>query len=93
LIILVWTLGLPTVATVLAIAWVAWSTRERGPAQTHESLAAHERFKQAMAKQPGAKPAGAKQAGAKAPVPRRSGSAPSTPKPRRPADTPSRRAS
>jgi len=81
--ILLWTLGLPTVATLLAIAWVMWSTRERGPAQTHESLAAHERFKKAMAKQPGTKP----------PAPRRGGGAPSTPKPRRPADTPSRRAS
>ncbi|MDQ1747237.1 MAG: hypothetical protein QOD07_1500 [Frankiaceae bacterium] len=78
-----WTLGLPTVATVLAIAWVAWSTRERGPAQTHESVAAHERFKKAMAKQSGAKP----------PAPRRAGSVPSAPKPRRPADTPTRRAS
>lgn len=48
--ILLWTLGLPTVATLLAIAWVMWSTRERGPAQTHESVAAHERFKKAMAK-------------------------------------------
>jgi len=52
LIILVWTLGLPTVATLLAIAWISWSTRERGPAQTHESVAAHERFKKAMAKPP-----------------------------------------
>jgi len=76
--ILLWTLGLPTVATLLAIAWVTWSTRERGPAQTHESVAAHERFKKAMAKPP---------------APRRSGSAPSAPKPRRPADAPSRRAS
>ena len=74
-----WTLGLPTVATLLAIAWVSWSTRDRGPAQTHESVAAHERFKKAMAKPP---------------APRRGGVAGRTPpKPRRPADTPSRRAS
>jgi hypothetical protein len=80
LIILVWTLGLPTVATLLAIAWVSWSTRQRGPAETHESVAAHERFKTAMAKPP---------------APRRSGSGnpPAAPRPRRPADTPSRRAS
>lgn len=69
MIILVWTLGLPTVATLLAIAWVSWSTRPRGPAETHESVAAHERFKNAMAKKP------------------------PTPRQRRPADTPSRRAS
>jgi hypothetical protein len=78
LIILVWTLGLPTVATLLAIAWVSWSTRPRGPAETHESVAAHERFKKAMAKPP---------------APRRGGRPPAPPKPRRPADTPSRRAS
>jgi hypothetical protein len=80
LIILVWTLGLPTVATLLAIAWVSWSTRQRGPAETHESVAAHERFKKAMAKPP---------------APRRGGSGalPAAPRPRRPADTPSRRAS
>ena len=77
LIILVWTLGLPTVATLLAIAWVSWSSRPRGPAETHESLAAHERFKKAMAKPP---------------APRRSTPA-KAPSPRRRADTPSRRAS
>jgi hypothetical protein len=81
--ILVWTLGLPTVATVLAIAWVSWSSRPRGPAETHESVAAHERFKRAMAKPP---------------APRRSStgtssSRPSAPSPRRPADAPTRRAS
>ena len=47
--ILVWTLGLPTVATALAIGWVHWSTRPRGPVETHESVAAHERFKAAFA--------------------------------------------
>jgi len=91
--ILLWTLGLPTVATLLAIAWVVWSTRERGPAETQDSVAAHERFKKAMSKPSGAKPS----------APRRGGSAPSAPQPRtaqplaaeprRPADTPSRRAS
>jgi len=45
----VWTLGLPTVATALAIGWVHWSTRPRGPVETHESVAAHERFKAAFA--------------------------------------------
>jgi hypothetical protein len=47
--ILVWTLGLPTVATVLAIVWVHWSQRPRGPVETHESVAAYERFKAAFA--------------------------------------------
>jgi len=47
--ILAWTLGLPTVATVLAIGWIHWTTRPRGPVETHESLAAHERFKAALA--------------------------------------------
>jgi hypothetical protein len=89
LIILVWTLGLPTVATLLAIAWISWSTRERGPAQTHESVAAHERFKKAMAK------SSAPRRGAVPPAPRRGGtpSQPTAPRPRRPAETPSQRAS
>jgi len=46
--ILVWTLGLPTVATLLAIVWVHWSQRPRGPVETHESVAAYERFKAAF---------------------------------------------
>lgn len=47
--ILVWTLGLPTVATMVTIVWVHWSQRPRGPVETHESVAAHERFKAAFA--------------------------------------------
>ncbi|HET6816240.1 MAG TPA: hypothetical protein VFH66_03330 [Mycobacteriales bacterium] len=46
--ILAWTLGLPTVMTMLAIGWVHWATRPRGPVETHESVAAHERFKAAL---------------------------------------------
>jgi hypothetical protein len=46
--ILVWTLGLPTVATILAILWVHWAQRPRGPVETHESVAAYERFKAAI---------------------------------------------
>jgi hypothetical protein len=49
--ILVWTLGLPTVATALAVVWVMWSSRPRGPIETHVSVAEHERFKRAMAQQ------------------------------------------
>jgi hypothetical protein len=48
--VLAW-LGIPAGATVLAIAWVQWSLRPRGPIETHESLAEHERFKAAMARQ------------------------------------------
>jgi hypothetical protein len=47
--ILAWTLGLPLVMTMLAIGWVHWATRPRGPAETHESVAEHERFKAALA--------------------------------------------
>jgi hypothetical protein len=46
--ILAWTLGLPTVATMMAIGWIHWATRPRGPVETRESVAAHERFKAAM---------------------------------------------
>jgi hypothetical protein len=47
--ILAWTLGLPTVATMAAIGWVHWATRPKGPVEAHESVAAHERFKAALA--------------------------------------------
>jgi hypothetical protein len=33
----------------MAIAWVHWATRPRGPVEPHESVAAHERFKAALA--------------------------------------------
>lgn len=47
--ILAWTLGLPSIATALAIGWVHWATRPRGPVAVHESVAQHERFKAALA--------------------------------------------
>jgi hypothetical protein len=47
--ILAWTLGLPTVATMMAIGWVHWASRPRGPVAVHESVAEHERFKAALA--------------------------------------------
>jgi hypothetical protein len=47
--ILAWTLGLPSVATAMAIFWVHWATRPRGPMETRESVAQHERFKAALA--------------------------------------------
>jgi hypothetical protein len=51
--VLAW-LGIPAVATLLAIVWVHWSARARGPVETSESLAERERFKAAFApaKQP-----------------------------------------
>jgi hypothetical protein len=45
--VLAW-LGIPAAATVLAIVWVQWSTRTRGPIEIHESLAERERFKAAF---------------------------------------------
>jgi hypothetical protein len=50
--ILAWTLGLPTVATMMAIGWVHWASRPRGPVEVHESVAQHERFKAALAGTP-----------------------------------------
>ena len=52
--ILAWTLGLPTVATAMAIGWVHWATRPRGPMETRESVAQHEKFKAALASADGA---------------------------------------
>ena len=54
--ILAWTLGLPTVATAMAIAWVHWATRPRGPMETRESVAQHEKFKAALMSAEGATP-------------------------------------
>lgn len=50
--ILAWTLGPSTVATAIAMLWVHWANRPRGPVETHQSLAAHERFKAALAAPP-----------------------------------------
>ena len=50
--ILAWTLGLPTVATLIAIGWVHWANRPRGPVEARESVAAHERFTAALAPAP-----------------------------------------
>jgi hypothetical protein len=48
--ILAWTLGPSSIATALAIAWVHWMNRPRGPVEARESVAAHERFKAALTK-------------------------------------------
>ncbi len=44
---LVW-LTIPTAALVLAVLWVAWTSRTRRRADTHETLREHARFKAAF---------------------------------------------
>jgi hypothetical protein len=48
--VLAW-LGVPAVATLVAIVWVNWAARPRGPVETEESLAERERFKAAFDRQ------------------------------------------
>ncbi|HVY08565.1 MAG TPA: hypothetical protein VHB18_00265 [Mycobacteriales bacterium] len=48
--VLAW-LGVPAIATLLAIVWVNWSARPRGPVETEQSLAERERFKAAFDRQ------------------------------------------
>jgi hypothetical protein len=45
--VLAW-LGVPAVATVVAIVWVNWAARPRGPVEVEQSLAERERFKAAF---------------------------------------------
>ncbi len=45
---LVWLLPLPA-ATLAAITWNAWSGRDRAPADVADTIAAHERFRAALA--------------------------------------------
>lgn len=45
---LLWLLPVP-VTTAAAAAWVAWTSRARGPARTADSVSEHERFRRAMA--------------------------------------------
>lgn len=44
---LVW-LTIPVGALLLALLWVAWSTRTRPRADTHETVEAHRRFRAAF---------------------------------------------
>lgn len=39
---------IPLGATALAIAWVGWMNRPRPPADTHDTVAEHRRFGEAM---------------------------------------------
>lgn len=41
-------LTIPLVALVLALLWVAWATRTRPRADTHETMAEHRRFRAAF---------------------------------------------
>lgn len=45
---LLWLLPVP-VATAGAIAWTAWTSRSRGPADTADAVAEYERFRAALA--------------------------------------------
>jgi hypothetical protein len=51
-----WTV--PLVAFVLAIVWVSIANRERPPVDPHDSVAEHERFREAMERQVGQPPLG-----------------------------------
>jgi len=44
---LIW-LTIPVGALLLALVWVAWATRTRPRADTHETVAAHRRFRAAF---------------------------------------------
>jgi hypothetical protein len=44
---LVW-LTIPVVAVLLAVLWVAWSSRSRPRADTHDTLEEHRRFRAAF---------------------------------------------
>ena len=39
---------IPILATLLAVMWVTWRARPRGPVDPHDSLAAHRRFTEAL---------------------------------------------
>jgi cytochrome c-type biogenesis protein CcmH/NrfF len=47
---------IPLVATAMAVVWVTWVSRPRRRADTHESLAEHQRFLAALS-QPASAPA------------------------------------
>lgn len=48
---LLWLAPVP-LATLCAVAWTAWTGRDRGPAEPTRTVAAHERFRQALAPPP-----------------------------------------
>jgi hypothetical protein len=54
---LVWTLA-PLVVTLLAIGWVSWRARARGPGEAIDTVEQHARFRAALAR---SRPAGDEQ--------------------------------
>jgi hypothetical protein len=48
--------SVPLVAFILAIVWVSVANRPRPPADPHDSVAEHERFREAMGRQVAAPP-------------------------------------
>jgi len=50
---LVWTLA-PVVVTLVAIGWVSWRSRPRGPGDPIDTIEQHARFRAALAR--GARP-------------------------------------
>jgi hypothetical protein len=43
-----WWWSIPIGATLLAVLWAAWASRPKPPADTHDSLQSHQRFRAAM---------------------------------------------
>ena len=72
-----WTL--PLAGFILAIVWVSIANRPRPRADTHESVAEHERFRQAMDRQTGIPGQPGPESGDGAPPERPPGRAPSAP--------------
>ena len=50
--------SVPVVAFVVAVVWVSLASRPRPPAHTEDSVAEHERFREAMRRQVGELPDG-----------------------------------
>ena len=50
--------SVPLVAFVVAIVWVSVANRPRPPADPHDSMAEHERFREAMGRSVAGPPAG-----------------------------------
>jgi hypothetical protein len=43
-----WWLLIPTIATGIAIGYVIWAGREKGPADAHQTMAKYAKFQEAM---------------------------------------------
>jgi hypothetical protein len=49
--VLLWLIPIP-VAAIAAVAWGAWSSRTRRPDEAYDTVAAHDRFRAALAAPP-----------------------------------------